>query len=79
MLEDIDSVLYLDTDNIFLASPESVWQHFNKMNDKQIAAVALEEEIPFTGWHYQSSRTPFFGKTGTVPVPMATCHYFLHI
>jgi len=63
-LQDIDSVLYLDTDNIFLASPESVWQYFNTMDDKQLAAVAQEEEIPFTGWHYQSSRTPFFGKTG---------------
>ena len=54
----------MDTDNLFLSSPELIWNYFSKFNQEQIAAAAQEEEVPFTGWYYDSSKIPFFGQSG---------------
>ena len=50
-MEDVDSLLYMDTDTLFLTSPEKVWEHFQKMDDLQMAAVAPEHEDFSTGWY----------------------------
>ena len=50
-MEDVDSLLYMDTDTLFLTSPEKVWEHFKKMDNLQMAAVAPEHEDFSTGWY----------------------------
>jgi UDP-xylose:glucoside alpha-1,3-xylosyltransferase len=40
LLPDVDSVLYMDSDSIFLAPPETFWDQFNKMNSSQVIGIA---------------------------------------
>ncbi|XP_046635726.1 glucoside xylosyltransferase 2-like [Daphnia pulicaria] len=64
LLQDVDSVLYMDTDTIFFTSPLNVWEHFNKMDDVQMAAVAPEHEDFSTGWYNRFARHPYYGNLG---------------
>nr|XP_026692036.1 glucoside xylosyltransferase 1-like isoform X2 [Ciona intestinalis] len=48
VLDKTDSVLYVDTDVIFLTPPEELWRHFYLFNDRQVAALA-----PRVGWSFQ--------------------------
>ena len=66
LLEEVDSLLYMDTDTIFLTPPERIWQHhFNQMNDSHLVAVSLQNEEDTPGWYHDfSSRIPFYGNSG---------------
>lgn len=64
VLKHLDSVLYVDTDTLFLAPLSEVWQHFGYMNDSQMAALAPEHEDPNTGWYNRFARHPFYGRLG---------------
>lgn len=66
LLGQVDSVLYMDTDTIFLTSPSHVWEHFTKMNEFQMAAVSPEHEDYSTGWYNRFARHPYFGNLGMV-------------
>ena len=66
MLEEIDSVLYMDTDTVFLVSPLRIWEHFSKMNDVQIAALAPEHEDFSTSWYDNFAEHPYYGDLGEV-------------
>ncbi|PSN32440.1 Glucoside xylosyltransferase 1 [Blattella germanica] len=50
VLSDIDSLLYVDTDTLFLGPLEDIWRHFDLMNSSQMAALTPEHEDPNTGW-----------------------------
>lgn len=60
----MDSVLYVDTDVLFLSPPENVWRHFDLMNSTQLAALAPEHEDPNIGWYNRFARHPYYGKLG---------------
>ena len=62
----LDSIIYVDTDTIFLTCPKKFWNIFKNMSSKQIAAVAKEEEIDYTGYYYELSEVPFYGLTGNI-------------
>ncbi|KAK9881749.1 hypothetical protein WA026_017270 [Henosepilachna vigintioctopunctata] len=64
ILKDVDSVLYMDTDTLFLTPVEKVWQFFHKMNSSHIAALAPEHEDPNVGWYNRFARHPYYGKLG---------------
>ncbi|XP_073974185.1 glucoside xylosyltransferase 1 shams isoform X1 [Rhodnius prolixus] len=64
VLVDVDSVLYVDTDVLFLSPPENVWRHFDLMNSTQLAALAPEHEDPNIGWYNRFARHPYYGKLG---------------
>jgi len=64
LLLDVDSLLYMDTDTLFLTSPDKVWEHFSLMNDSQMAAVAPEHEDHATGWYNRFARHPYYGALG---------------
>ncbi|KAK7866870.1 hypothetical protein R5R35_006035 [Gryllus longicercus] len=64
ILKHVDSLLYVDTDTLFLGPVENVWRHFEKMNSSQIAALAPEHEDPNTGWYNRFARHPYYGKLG---------------
>lgn len=65
-MENIDSVLYVDTDTIFLASPTKVWDHFTKMSSAHLAALTPEHEDSSTGWYNRFARHPYYGNLGTL-------------
>ncbi|XP_072386802.1 glucoside xylosyltransferase 1-like [Diabrotica undecimpunctata] len=64
LLENVDSILYMDTDTLFLTPVETVWEHFNKFNSSQMAALAPEHEDPNVGWYNRFAKHPYYGKLG---------------
>ncbi len=39
----MDSLLYVDTDTLFLSPPEDFWNLYSSFNSTQIAAVAVDD------------------------------------
>ena len=65
LLPDVDSVLYMDSDSIFLTPPEMFWDQFNKMNSSQVIGIAQEDEIP-GGYYHEEYGIPYYGNYGTL-------------
>lgn len=42
ILNNVDALIYVDTDVVFLEAPENLWKTFEKFDDSHIAALALE-------------------------------------
>ncbi|XP_069986780.1 glucoside xylosyltransferase 1 isoform X1 [Penaeus vannamei] len=40
--QDLDAVIYIDTDVLFLVPPENLWQEFSKFDSVQVMALAAE-------------------------------------
>nr|XP_020025367.1 glucoside xylosyltransferase 1 isoform X2 [Castor canadensis] len=64
ILKEVDSLLYVDTDILFLRPVDDIWSLLKKFNSTQIAAMALEHEEPRIGWYNRFARHPYYGKTG---------------
>ncbi|XP_044278974.1 glucoside xylosyltransferase 1 isoform X3 [Varanus komodoensis] len=64
ILSDVDSLLYVDTDILFLRPVDDIWAILKKFNSTQIAAMAPEHEEPRIGWYNRFARHPYYGKTG---------------
>ncbi|XP_057367963.1 glucoside xylosyltransferase 2-like [Daphnia carinata] len=63
-LKEVDSILYMDVDAVFLSSPLHIWKHLTKMNHVQMVALAPEKQSYVTGWYPQLARHPYYGKFG---------------
>lgn len=63
-MSDVDSIIYVDTDILFLSPVENIWQYFYKMNENQIAGMAKENEDFATGWYNRFARHPFVEPLG---------------
>ncbi|XP_007546741.1 glucoside xylosyltransferase 1 isoform X1 [Poecilia formosa] len=64
ILKQVDSLLYVDTDIIFLRPVEDIWGLLSQFNASQLAAMAPEHEEPRIGWYNRFARHPYYGKTG---------------
>ncbi|KAG7163068.1 Glucoside xylosyltransferase 2-like [Homarus americanus] len=64
LLKDVDALVYVDTDVVFLAPLEELWSHFYKMNSSHMAAMAPEHEDLATGWYNRFAKHPYYGKLG---------------
>lgn len=64
VLKDVDSLLYVDTDVLFLRPMDDIWGLFKSFNSTQLAAMAPEHEVPKIGWYSRFARHPFYGVTG---------------
>ncbi|XP_058414466.1 glucoside xylosyltransferase 1 isoform X1 [Diceros bicornis minor] len=64
ILKEVDSLLYVDTDILFLRPVDDIWCLLKKFNSTQIAAMAPEHEEPRIGWYNRFARHPYYGKTG---------------
>lgn len=64
ILKDVDSLLYVDTDIIFLQPVEEIWALLSGFNSSHLAAMAPEHEEPRIGWYNRFARHPYYGKTG---------------
>lgn len=64
ILKDVDSLLYVDTDIIFLQPVEEIWALLSRFNSSHLAAMAAEHEEPRIGWYNRFARHPYYGKTG---------------
>ncbi|XP_062486329.1 glucoside xylosyltransferase 2 [Pezoporus occidentalis] len=64
ILKDVDSLLYVDTDVLFLRPIDDIWNILTEFNSTQLAAMAPEHEIPKIGWYSRFARHPYYGTTG---------------
>ncbi|XP_022653649.1 glucoside xylosyltransferase 1-like isoform X2 [Varroa destructor] len=64
LLKTEDSVLYVDTDTVFLRPVEQLWNIFGRMNESQIAAAAAESEDEKSGWYSRLARHPYVRPRG---------------
>lgn len=64
LLKDVDSLLYVDTDILFLQPVEEIWKLLSEFNSSQLAGMAPEHEEPRIGWYNRFARHPYYGKTG---------------
>ncbi|KAG7521522.1 glucoside xylosyltransferase 1-like isoform X1 [Solea senegalensis] len=64
ILKEVDSLLYVDTDILFLNPVEDIWALLSQFNSSQLAAMAPEHEEPRIGWYNRFARHPYYGKTG---------------
>ncbi|XP_042577908.1 glucoside xylosyltransferase 1 isoform X1 [Cyprinus carpio] len=64
ILKEVDSLLYVDTDVLFLQPVELIWDMLTHFNSTQLVAMAPEHEEPRIAWYSCFSRHPYYGKTG---------------
>ncbi|KAF3859571.1 hypothetical protein F7725_021970 [Dissostichus mawsoni] len=64
ILKDIDSVVYVDSDILFLQPVDRLWAFLTRFNSSQLAAMAPEHEEPRIAWYNRFARHPYYGKTG---------------
>ncbi|KAM9807697.1 glucoside xylosyltransferase 1-like [Neosynchiropus ocellatus] len=64
ILKELDSLLYVDTDILFLQPVENIWALLSEFNGSQVAGMAPEHEEPRIGWYNRFGRHPYYGKTG---------------
>ncbi|KAL5288943.1 GXYLT2 family protein [Megaselia abdita] len=64
ILKDIDSLLYMDTDTLFLYPPSEIWSAFSTFNASQLAGLVEEHEDRNVGWYNRFARHPFYGAMG---------------
>ncbi|XP_069062211.1 glucoside xylosyltransferase 2 isoform X2 [Pleurodeles waltl] len=64
LLRDVDSLLYVDTDVLFLRPIDDLWRFLKLFNATQLAAMAPEHEIPKIGWYSRFARHPYYGMSG---------------
>ncbi|CAF1085840.1 unnamed protein product [Adineta ricciae] len=64
ILKNIDSVIYVDTDTLFLSNVRNLWRFFRKFNSTQLAALSPEHEDPSMGWYNRFARHPYYGSMG---------------
>lgn len=62
---DVDgSIIYVDSDLIFLSPPQDIFQMLRRFNSTQLAGLAPESESKNTGWYTRFARHPFYGPHG---------------
>ncbi|XP_013103261.1 glucoside xylosyltransferase 1 isoform X2 [Stomoxys calcitrans] len=64
LLQSFESLLYVDTDIIFLSPVSEVWNFLAKFNESQFAALTPEHEDPNIGWYNRFARHPYYGSLG---------------
>ncbi|XP_050023443.2 glucoside xylosyltransferase 1-like [Dermacentor andersoni] len=64
LLPDVDAVIYVDADVLFVSPIERLWQHFASMNSSHLAAMAPEGEEYASNWYRNSARHPFYQPLG---------------
>ena len=58
ILKDVEAMLYVDSDVLFLAPLDDIWKLFDDFNDTQILALSPETETPDGNWYLKYPRTP---------------------
>ena len=56
--------MYIDTDAVFLAPPEKVWENFKRMSSEQIVALAAEQEDYLNNTYRLTAKHPYYGPAG---------------
>ncbi|XP_061523366.1 glucoside xylosyltransferase 1 isoform X2 [Phycodurus eques] len=64
ILKDVESLVYVDSDILFLQPVDRLWDFLSLFDSAQLAAMAPEHEEPRIAWYSRFARHPFYGRTG---------------
>lgn len=64
ILKDVDSLLYVDTDVLFLRPVDDIWKLLRQFNSTQLAAMAQSMKSPRLAGIAAFARHPFYGSAG---------------
>ncbi|XP_013872425.1 glucoside xylosyltransferase 1 [Austrofundulus limnaeus] len=64
ILKDVDSIIYVDSDILFLQPVDHLWAFLSQLDPSQLAAMSPEHEEPRIAWYSRFARHPFYGRTG---------------
>uniref|UniRef100_A0AAZ3RTX5 Glucoside xylosyltransferase 1 n=1 Tax=Oncorhynchus tshawytscha TaxID=74940 RepID=A0AAZ3RTX5_ONCTS len=64
ILKEVDSLVYVDSDILFLQPVDALWSLLAHFNATQLAAMAPEHEEPRIAWYSRFARHPYYGRTG---------------
>lgn len=59
ILKHLDSLIYVDTDILFMRPIDDLWNFLNKFNSTQISAMAPEHEESTASWYHRFARHPY--------------------
>ena len=59
VLKQVEALVYVDTDVLFLRPLEDIWKFFDMFDDSHIAALAPEHEEPTASWYARFARHPY--------------------
>ena len=67
ILENFESILYLDTDVVIMSNLTEMWENFKAMQRREPQVIAAFSEIlpePAKGLYSEQNRVPFYGHSG---------------
>jgi len=64
LLTDVDKLLYVDTDILFLRPVEDIWAYFHQFNSTQLAGLAWEHLQQSISWYARFAKHPYYGPYG---------------
>ncbi|KAI3379607.1 hypothetical protein SNEBB_011355 [Seison nebaliae] len=64
LFSDIDEVIYVDTDILFLSDINELYKLSKQMNDTHLALLASEHVHDANSWYKRFARHPYFGNWG---------------
>ncbi|KAJ8050729.1 Glucoside xylosyltransferase 2 [Holothuria leucospilota] len=64
LLPKTDTVLYVDTDILFIRPIENIWQYITSFSSKQFAGMSPVHENPANGWYNRNASQPYYGELG---------------
>jgi len=64
IFHDLDRVIFIDTDIIFLRPPEDLWSHFHDFSDKHIAGLTMNLNRYKDRAKQKIRQVPYFGNSG---------------
>ena len=64
VMPDVDSVIYVDADILFLRPIDDLWNLFKKFNSTHISALAPEHEDAHVSWYKRFARHPYYPPLG---------------
>jgi UDP-xylose:glucoside alpha-1,3-xylosyltransferase len=64
LLPQVERIIYVDVDIIFLSQPLNLWLHFEHFNAEQVAGCVSEAVSPRLDWYPRFAKHPFYGPSG---------------
>lgn len=65
ILEEIDTLIYVDYDVLFLSPIEDLWNYFEEMSDHQLAGMAYVDTEK-NSFYAKDNKIPFYGSAGMI-------------
>ena len=74
---DIDAVLYVDTDVLFMTPPEHVWAHLSNFNTNETVGMvpSQPQHSGIQSWYEMANTVPYYEKGKLIDPVFSFCFY----